>query len=452
VIARRPAAVASIALAIVGIGLAIAATVETFPRVLIVIACLWIALWAGWFAIRHEDLRRLVPAATAAAALVAAILLIVLQGRFGLDLLTVLAFVLSVVAARAAFRASVHLPTAPTPRHPVLFFNPASGGGKALKFHLGEEARARGIEPIELHLGEDLAELVERAVEAGADALAMAGGDGSQAIVAELAARHDLPYACIPAGTRNHFALDLGVDRDDVVGSLDALVDGGERRVDLAEVNGRVFVNNVSLGFYAAAVQRDGYREAKLKTMLEVAPAIDDSGPETSIRWDGPEGAAGEDGVALLVSNDPYRLGTMIGSGTRPRLDQGILGIAAVSSASPGRSLTPVALRFQQWSRPTFEVTADGPVAAGIDGETATLEPPIRFSSRPLALRVRIARGAPGASPSTHVPRGLLPTVAELVRIALEAKSPAGDQVEKSREGSSDGHVRGGAARDPHPR
>jgi diacylglycerol kinase family enzyme len=326
-----------------------------------------------------------------------------------------------------------------------------SGGGKALKFHLEEEAHARGIEPIELQRGDDLAALVERAIDAGADALAMAGGDGSQAIVAEHAAAHDLPYACVPAGTRNHFALDLGVDRDDVVGGLDALVDGGERRVDLAEVNGRVFVNNVSLGFYAAAVQREGYREAKLRTMLEVAPAVGESESGSSIRWDGPDGAAGEDGVALLVSNDPYRLGAMIGSGTRPRLDLGILGIAAVSSASPGRHLTPVALRFQQWSRPSFVVSADGPVAAGIDGETATLEAPIRFASRPLALRVRIARGAPGASPSTQVPHGLLPTVVELVRIAFGARPPAGDQMEKTREGSSDGHVRGGAARDPHP-
>ena len=95
------------------------------------------------------------------------------------------------------------------------------------------------------------------AVDRGADALAMAGGDGSQAIVAAIAAELGLPYACVPAGTRNHFALDLGVDRDDVVGALDAFVDGGERVVDLAEVNGRVFVNNVSLGLYAEAVQHE---------------------------------------------------------------------------------------------------------------------------------------------------------------------------------------------------
>src|SRR5438477_9555166 len=102
----------------------------------------------------------------------------------------------------------------------------------------------------------------------------MAGGDGSQAIVADIAAERGLPYACIPSGTRNHFALDLGVDRDDVVGALDAFVDGGERRVDLAEVNGRTFVNNVSLGLYAEAVQRAGYRDAKVRTLLETVPKL----------------------------------------------------------------------------------------------------------------------------------------------------------------------------------
>ena len=157
---------------------------------------------------------------------------------------------------------------------PVLFYNPRSGGGKAERFALAKEARDRGIEPIELKAGDDLEVLVRRAVDRGADGLAMAGGDGSQAIVAAIAAELGLPYACVPAGTRNHFALDLGVDRDDVVGALDAFVDGGERRVDLAEVNGRVFVNNVSLGLYAEAVQRAGYRDAKIRTVLDTVPDV----------------------------------------------------------------------------------------------------------------------------------------------------------------------------------
>ena len=101
----------------------------------------------------------------------------------------------------------------------MLFLNPRSGGGKAERFHLAEEARARGIEPVELGPGDDLATLARAAAGHGADALAMAGGDGSQAVVAAVAAERGLAYACIPAGTRNHFALDLGVDRDDVVGA-----------------------------------------------------------------------------------------------------------------------------------------------------------------------------------------------------------------------------------------
>jgi len=138
----------------------------------------------------------------------------------------------------------------------------------------------------------------------------MAGGDGSQAVVAAIAAELELPYACIPAGTRNHFALDLGVDRDDVVGALDAFVDGGERRVDLAEVNGRVFVNNVSLGLYAEAVQRPGYREAKLRTLLDTVPdVLGPDGAGLDLAWRGPGATSTTPEPRFLVSNNRYRLG-----------------------------------------------------------------------------------------------------------------------------------------------
>ena len=265
-------------------------------------------------------------------------MLVIVQGQL-LDNLLVLAGVLAALAAaRLAFRVHVHWPPVERPSHPVLFYNPLSGGGKAERFHLADEARARGIEPIELRRGDDLEELVRAAVKQGADGLAMAGGDGSQAIVAMIAAELDLPYACIPAGTRNHFALDLGVDRNDVVGALEAFVNGGERRVDLAEVNGHVFVNNVSLGLYAEAVQRPGYREAKLHTLLETVPgALGPDAEPPTLRWDGPGGA--ESAVAILVSNNPYRLGRALGSGTRPRLDRATLGITV---------LVPVIGR-QQW-------------------------------------------------------------------------------------------------------
>jgi diacylglycerol kinase family enzyme len=254
----------------------------------------------------------------------------------------------------------------------------------------------------------------------------MAGGDGSQAVVAAVASELDLPYACVPAGTRNHFALDLGVDRDDVVGALDAFVDGGERRVDLAEVNGRIFVNNVSLGLYAEAVQRPGYREAKLRTLLDTVPEV--LGPEGSgldLTWRGPGGHEHRSGVAVLVSNNRYRLGRAVGSGTRPRIDDGMLGITVASA--PGGGPRRLAQRpWREWSAPDFEVRSDRPVPAGIDGEAVVLDPPLRFRIRPGALRVRIAPQHPGASPSAAIPEDFWEGVETLVRIAAGSRPRSG--------------------------
>jgi Diacylglycerol kinase catalytic domain len=124
-------------------------------------------------------------------------------------------------------------------------------------------ARARGIEAILLRPGDDLAALAQQAVARGADALGAAGGDGSLARVAAAALAHGVPFVCVPAGTRNHFALDVGVDRHDLAGSLDAFTDGVERRIDVAEVNARLFLNNVSLGVYVDAVRQPAYRDAR---------------------------------------------------------------------------------------------------------------------------------------------------------------------------------------------
>ena len=259
-------------------------------------------------------------------------------------------------------------------------------------------------------MGTSSRHLVRGAVERGADGLAMAGGDGSQAIVAAVAAEFSLPYACVPAGTRNHFALDLGVDREDVVGALDAFVDGGERRVDLAEVNGRVFVNNVSLGLYAEAVQRAGYRDAKLRTLLDTVPDVlsPAGGSHPGMRWRGPGGTEHTSGAAVLVSNNRYRLGRAVGSGTRPRIDDGLLGITVLGTPSGdgehgGRFQRP----WREWSAATFEVDSERPLPAGIDGEALVLDAPLEFRIRPGVLRVRIAHHHPGASPSAMAPEGI---------------------------------------------
>ena len=299
----------------------------------------------------------------------------------------------------------VRLPAAEPPRQPVLFINPWSGGGKAAKVGLAEEAATRGIRTVELHRGDDLEQLVHDAVAAGADGLAAAGGDGTQAIVATAAAEHGLPYACIPAGTRNHFALDLGVDRDDVVGALDAFVDGGEHLVDLGEVNGRVFVNNVSMGLYAEAVQSKGYRNAKIRTLLDTVPAVfGPSGSELDLRWVSPDGAVHASAATILVSNNPYRLGHAVGSGTRPRIDAGRLGVAVVP-ASGRTARAPRRAAFCGSGRPpSSRSTRRRPVPLGIDGEAVVLDPPIRFRIRPRTLRVRISPRHPGASPSAMQP------------------------------------------------
>ncbi len=416
---RRIWSATALLLALTAIVLAVVLAVSHFPNGLSVLACAALALCSAWYGVRRRGVPRTLALILAALLLAGAVVLVIVEGRVLADLLLLAGVAGAVTAAREAFKAHVEWPSAQRPRKPVLFYNPLSGGGKAERYHLADEARRRGIEPIELRYGDDLEQLVRGAVGTGADALAMAGGDGSQAIVAMVAAELDLPYACIPAGTRNHFALDLGVDRDDVVGALDAFVNGGERRVDLAEVNGRLFVNNVSLGLYAEAVQRAGYRAAKLHTLLDTVPDSlgADAGPPGLV-WRSPAGH--ESAVAILVSNNAYRLGHALGSGTRPHLDQAVLGVTVLAPITfSGDGSTERKLGMQQWITPAFEVDSGAQVAAGIDGEATRLDPPLQFQVRAGALRVRIAPHHPGASPSALEPDKPWQVVEALAKFVL---------------------------------
>jgi diacylglycerol kinase family enzyme len=415
---RRAAAGLALALGAATLFLALYVVFQQFPRGLIVLGCVAAALAAGWYGLLRRGVVRLASLGAALVALAVPVVLLLTDGDHLAEAIFIgVGLTVSLALARAAFRRRVSLPPVPRPARPVLFYNPKSGGGKAERFGLAAEAQARGIEPIELTPSADLAELVQKAVADGADALAMAGGDGSQAVAAAIAADLNLPYACVPAGTRNHFALDLGVDRDDVVGALDAFVDGGERRVDLAEVNGRVFVNNVSLGLYAEAVQRPGYREAKLRTLLDTVPDVLGSGDTLNLAWHGPGGHEHRSGAAVLVSNNRYRLGRAVGSGTRPRIDDGLLGIT-VGAAPFGRPGRLAQRPWREWSAPEFEVRSDHPVVAGVDGEAVTLDPPLRFRIKTGALRVRISRKHPGASPSAAIPETALGGIRALIDTA----------------------------------
>ncbi len=304
-----------------------------------------------------------------------------------------------------------HARTLPAAECGVLIINPRSGGGKAERFALRDEAKRRKIEPLILEPGDDLSELAEDAVKRGADVLGMAGGDGSQALVATVAMRHDVAHVCVPAGTRNHFALDLGLDRNDVVGALDAFTDGVERRVDLASLNERVFVNNASLGLYARVVQADEYRDAKLTTWKRMLPdMLDQDTCGCVLKFETPHRKDWCDAGLVIVSNNPYQMRRFRAAGTRPNLDSGRLGIFVAQLRGAGGVAKLVTLGtigahrrlggVLQWSSLDFEVHSDAPVAVGLDGEALMLTPPLRFVSLPGALLVRMPRHAPGVSPA----------------------------------------------------
>ena len=214
---QRLAALVALLLAAVTVVAAVVVLITNFPRGLFVLLLAFLALTTGWHGVLHRGVVRVLGIAIAVLALAA--VLVLLLGRDAVDtIVIVVAGIGAVAAARAAFTSHAKLAAVDPPKHPVLFYNPKSGGGKAERFHLADEAAKRGIEAVELTWDTPLETLVDDALARGADALAAAGGDGTQAIVASAAARAGIPYACIPAGTRNHFALDLGVDREDVIG------------------------------------------------------------------------------------------------------------------------------------------------------------------------------------------------------------------------------------------
>ena len=231
------------------------------------------------------------------------------------------------------------------PQHPVLICNPWSGGGKVAKFGLVDIAKDLGVEVIMLDHGLDLEQLARDAIAGGADCLGMAGGDGSQALVASIAIEHDLPFVCVSAGTRNHFALDLGIDREDPRLSLHAFRDAIERRIDYATVGDRLFVNNVSLGIYATIVQQEGYREAKSETTKAMLPEMLGRTQEPfDLQFTEPNGVEVDGAFLIQVSNNPYVLGATLDASQRRRLDTGMLGVVAISAGSGSEAARVFAL------------------------------------------------------------------------------------------------------------
>lgn len=278
--------------------------------------------------------------------------------------------------------------------------NPRSGDESPTAADLIEEATARGIEAQELREGQDAGALAAEAADRGARALGMAGGDGSLAAVAEVAAERELPFVCVPFGTRNHFARDVGLDRDDPVTAL-AAFDGREERVDVGEVNGRLFVNNVSLGVYASFVH-DPERKTRnrLVAFLRMAPAtLGRARRPLSLAFDVEGERTEREALVVLVANNDYRMTSMADLGARSRLDEGRLH-AYVIEAPDRKALLAVLAKamlgkvedadgWVEWAASEFRVEFGHPrVHAAVDGEPVVLEPPLEFAIRPRGLRV----------------------------------------------------------------
>jgi diacylglycerol kinase family enzyme len=230
----------------------------------------------------------------------------------------------------------------------VLYVNPRSGRGHGSK--VAAEALRRGIRILEL--GEDAPHESE--------AIGVAGGDGSLRGAARVAIERQVPFVCVPCGTRNHFARDLGLQLGDPVAGLDAF-DGAERLVDVGEANGAVFLNNVSLGAYA--LLQHG-RLGELLDLRRREALVDGARVRAAI---------------LLVGNNRYdRLGR------RERLDAGELSVYATAGFLPRAAIERAAPQV------VVELPGLERVEAAVDGEAVTLPGRLELRVRPRGLRVLV--------------------------------------------------------------
>jgi diacylglycerol kinase family enzyme len=315
--------------------------------------------------------------------------------------------------------------------HPVLFVNPKSGGGKATDADIAAIAAERGIEVKILERGDDLTGLATAAIAGGADAIATAGGDGSLGYVASETIDAGIPFICIPAGTRNHFARDLGLDRSDIVGALDAF-NGEIRMLDYATVNGRVFLNVASLGLYAETVSDPAYRDAKVETARGTLQSLKASGMSFDLQYSDRNGQRHDSADLIMVSSGTYAVKGPPGDiGKREYLDQGHLGVITLNAPDPAAAIEVATLwavgaidRFRgwdQWQTSTFTVESNSSVSIGIDGETVSMEPPLHFEIHSGAFPVAVPEGTP------HGPRvspiGTIGSIRNLWAIAVGGTS-----------------------------
>ena len=373
------------------------------------LAAVAVSLASGYLFLARRGLVRWLSLAVLVLAPIAVIVVYAFARLLLVAVAAAAAWLLAGTTARLALagrRSDRKMPEHPVDRRavrPFLIMNPKSGGGKVGRFALQRKAEDLGAEVFVMSGPVDVAEVARNAVAAGADLLGVAGGDGTQALVAGIAARHGLPFVVIPAGTRNHFALDLGLDREDPAASLVALSDGVDLLVDVGEVGARTFVNNASFGAYAEVVQTPAYRDDKVGTTLDVLPDLlqGQRGARLVARAAGTQVSAPQ---AVLISNNPYGTADIAGLGRRVRLDRGVLGVVAVTVGSALQAMSLLGGRRSDGlallTAKEVTVTADTPqIPVGVDGEALSMPVPVVCTIHPGALRVRVPRDRPGATP-----------------------------------------------------
>jgi diacylglycerol kinase family enzyme len=255
----------------------------------------------------------------------------------------------------------------------LLIVNPRSGEDSPGPDELRAEAERRGIAVHVLGEGDDAAEIARRA---DAAAVGMAGGDGSLAAVAAVAIERGLPFVCVPFGTRNHFARDAGLDRDDPIGALEAFVDGDERRVDVGRVGEQVFLNNVSLGLYARLVHRRERHRRRREALARIRAWAMLLRPHPSLRVT-IDGEPVETRL-VLVGNNAYDL-ELPSLGERKRLDEGKLHLYTPGADPAERTADRFAVE-----------AATERLEAAVDGEPTVVSTPLDFRIEPLALRILV--------------------------------------------------------------
>jgi diacylglycerol kinase family enzyme len=211
--------------------------------------------------------------------------------------------------------------------------------------------------------------------------LGVAGGDGSLAPIATVALETGAAFVCVPVGTRNHFARDIGLDREHPLEALRAFDDDAEERaIDVGRADDRIFLNNISFGVYAALVRRRERHRRRGEALARVRALLQTARHPYRLhaRVNGEELFA----RALLVGNNRYAI-DLFTLGVRERLDTGELHLLAAAGLLPYTWAERVAAKFTiELDRPHVQVAADG--------EPVLLEAPLELESLPRALRVRL--------------------------------------------------------------